>query len=202
VLIPLAAGHLRRQKVVSSRLRGDLDVTTEVAEASDEALDLLQIVATGEVISAEIAILDAVLEHVPHGGKHPGGDGEDRFLSPAASAQAPGSDRHQPSRSNTNGALLAPGPALPPPSGSCSFSFTGVRIDDEMPRRGRVRIAGSAIAAPFDRVANCPPSVGGPCHQWLGIFAVGAECRSILEKWTTTVISRDQAPANTIPYES
>ncbi|MGO9804117.1 MAG: hypothetical protein ACLPTL_11845, partial [Steroidobacteraceae bacterium] len=31
-------------------------------------------------------------------------------------------------------------------------------VEDEMPRRGRARIAGSAIAARFGRFADCPPS--------------------------------------------
>src|SRR5207302_7715111 len=60
----------------------------EVVEASHEALDLLQVIAAREVIGAEVAILDAVLEHVPDGGEHRGGDGEDRFLGSPTCAQA------------------------------------------------------------------------------------------------------------------
>jgi hypothetical protein len=35
-----------------------------------------------------------------------------------------------------------------------------VDVDGETPRRGHARIAGSAIAAQFDRIADCPASAG------------------------------------------
>ena len=45
--------------------------------------------AAREVIGAEVAVLDAVLEHMPdRSEQHGGGDGEDSFLGTAASAQA------------------------------------------------------------------------------------------------------------------
>jgi hypothetical protein len=72
----------------SSRLRSDLDVTAEIAEAPQEALDLLSVVTTREVVGTEVAVLDAVFEHVPYGREHRGGDGEDRFLATATSPQA------------------------------------------------------------------------------------------------------------------
>src|SRR5436309_9889434 len=72
---------------VSSRLGGELDFTTEIAEASQEALDLLCMVTTREVIGTEIAVFDAVLEHVPDGREHRGGDREDGLLGTAASTQ-------------------------------------------------------------------------------------------------------------------
>jgi len=41
---------------VSSRLRSDLDLTAEIIEASHETLDLLEVVAPGEVIGAEVVV--------------------------------------------------------------------------------------------------------------------------------------------------
>src|SRR6185437_682786 len=38
-------------------------------------------------------------------------------------------------------------------------------VDDEMPPRGRARIAGSAVAARIDRIADCPASAGVPGHS-------------------------------------
>src|SRR5205823_14696797 len=72
---------------VSSLLSGELDLAAEVVEASHEALDLLQVIAAREVIGPEVAVFDAVLEHVPDGREHRGGDREDGLLGTAASPQ-------------------------------------------------------------------------------------------------------------------
>jgi hypothetical protein len=44
-------------------------------------------------------------------------------------------------------------------------------VDDEMPQRGRARIAGSAIAPRFGRFADFPASAGVPCHNGSGILS-------------------------------
>jgi hypothetical protein len=40
-------------------------------------------------------------------------------------------------------------------------------VGGETPLRDRARIAGNAIAARFERFADCPASVGAPCHSGL-----------------------------------
>jgi hypothetical protein len=46
-------------------------------------------------------------------------------------------------------------------------------VDDEMPRRGRTHIAGSAIAARFGQFGDCPASAGVPCRNGLGYPLAG-----------------------------
>jgi len=69
-------------------------------------------------------------------------------------------NRHQPG----GGELDSRTPVLLTP-GSPTLSVMEILTQrdhaaDETPLRGRVRIAGSAIAAPIDRVADCPASAG------------------------------------------
>src|ERR1700722_3946938 len=67
---------------------GELHLTTQVVDASDQALDHLAAVAASEVAGAEIFVFNAVFEHVVGGGKHGGRDGQNGFLGAAPSAQA------------------------------------------------------------------------------------------------------------------
>ena len=60
-----------------------MNLATEVVQASHEALDGLGAVATREVVRAEVAVFEAVFEHVVSGGEHGGGDREDGFLGAA-----------------------------------------------------------------------------------------------------------------------
>src|SRR5438105_15927383 len=66
----------------------DVDLTAESAQPAYETADRLGLVVTGEVIGAEIAVRDAVAEHVVGGGEHRGGHGEDGVLGAAAGLQA------------------------------------------------------------------------------------------------------------------
>src|SRR5437870_3182550 len=58
----------------------DFDRAPEIGEFSDEAANGLRFVAVLEVKGAEIAVFDAVAEHVVAGGEHGCGDGEDCLL--------------------------------------------------------------------------------------------------------------------------
>jgi hypothetical protein len=69
----------------SSGLRSELDIAAEVVEPFDETQDGVRAIAADQVIGAEAAVFDAVVEHVVGGGQHRGGDGEDGFLGAAAS---------------------------------------------------------------------------------------------------------------------
>src|SRR5436309_1917745 len=57
-----------------------LDREAEIVKACDQALRELGLVSAIEVVGAEVAIVDAVFEHVVGGREHRGGDGEDGFL--------------------------------------------------------------------------------------------------------------------------
>jgi hypothetical protein len=46
-------------------------------------------------------------------------------------------------------------------------------VDDEMPRRGRTHIAGSAIVARFGQFEDSPASAGVPCRNGLGYPLAG-----------------------------
>ena len=70
-----------------SRHRLQFDGKTEIGETLDEAMGLRLGAAAREVIGAEIFIQRAVLEHVVSGGEDRGGDGADRLLGAAPSAQ-------------------------------------------------------------------------------------------------------------------
>src|SRR5437899_12223546 len=56
------------------------DGEAEIVKARDQAFRELGLVPTVEVITAQVAVLHAVLEHVVGGGKHRSGDGEDGLL--------------------------------------------------------------------------------------------------------------------------
>ena len=75
--------------------------------------------------------------------------------------------RHQPSRGehDSRAPVHRRLPAAPCGHGD---SHQRDHVDDEMPRRGRARIAGSATAAPFGRFADFPASAGVPCHNGSG----------------------------------
>src|SRR5437870_7530171 len=61
-----------------------LDCEAEIVKACDQALRELGLVSAIEVVGAEVAIVDAVFEHVVGGREHRGGDGEDGFLGAPA----------------------------------------------------------------------------------------------------------------------
>src|SRR5271166_6097169 len=68
----------------SCGLRGYVDLAAEIIESAHEPQDGFGAVTAGEVIGAEIAVWEAVFQHVIGGGEHGGSDGEDGFLcSPA-----------------------------------------------------------------------------------------------------------------------
>src|SRR6267378_6275390 len=75
-------------KHASGSVWSELNVAAEVVEAAHEAQYGLGAIAAREVIGAEVAIFNAVFKHVPDGGEHRGGDGEDGFLGAATSPQA------------------------------------------------------------------------------------------------------------------
>jgi hypothetical protein len=68
-------------------------------------------------------------------------------------------------------------------------------IDCEMPRRGRARIAGSAIAARFPRFADCPPSAGVHATVVRDFRARAFAAIDIGKVDDRRTISRDQARA-------
>lgn len=74
----------------------------------------------------------------------------------------PGCNRHQPSRFDRCAAahrvLICPTLAV------VQILIQRDYVDDEMPR-GCARIAGSAVAARIDRIADCPASAGVPGHS-------------------------------------
>src|SRR5438093_6964606 len=71
-----------------------LDREAEIVKACEQALRELGLVSAIEVVRAEVAIVDAVLEHVVGGGEHRGGDGDDGFLgaTPALEPQELGAE--------------------------------------------------------------------------------------------------------------
>lgn len=66
----------------------ELDGAAESVETAHATLDGFGVIAAGEMIGAEIAILDAVFEHMVSGGEHRGGHGENSFLGVAACLHA------------------------------------------------------------------------------------------------------------------
>ncbi len=82
-------------------------------------------------------------------------------------------NRHQPSRLAHDSYAAAHRLLVCPTLPVVAILIQRDHVDDEMPQRGRARIAGSAIAAPFGRVANCPPSVSVPCHSGSGFPGAG-----------------------------
>ena len=60
----------------------------ELAESCEQAIDSFCTVSTVEVIGSEVVPISLVTEHVPSGGRHRSGDGEDGFLGATASAQS------------------------------------------------------------------------------------------------------------------
>ena len=65
-----------------------LDGAAEVVETAQEAADRLGFIAAVEVQRPEIAVRDAVAEHVVGGCEHGSGDGEDGFFGTAARLDA------------------------------------------------------------------------------------------------------------------
>src|SRR5574342_1006102 len=65
-----------------------LDITAQIGEPLDEATDGLGLVVAVEVKGAEVAVLDAVAEHVEGGGEHGGRDGQDGLLGSTAGLDA------------------------------------------------------------------------------------------------------------------
>ena len=66
----------------------ELDMAAEIGEAADEAVDGFGLVALVEVKRTEVAVVDAVAEHVVGGGEHGGRDGEGRLLGATAGFEA------------------------------------------------------------------------------------------------------------------
>jgi hypothetical protein len=64
-----------------------LNIATQITESSDQALDYLGAVAAREVLSAKIAVLHPIFQHVVSRGEHRGGYSEDSFLGAAPRAQ-------------------------------------------------------------------------------------------------------------------
>src|SRR5688572_8665803 len=58
----------------------DLDLTAQVIDPSDQALDHLVAVAASKVPCTDVFVLGPVFEHVVSGGEHGGGNGENGFL--------------------------------------------------------------------------------------------------------------------------
>ena len=73
--------HLRMMTPALIGLRSDFDIAAEIIEASHESQDGFAAIVSCEVIGTEIMILDAVLQHVPHSGKHGSSGGEDGLFS-------------------------------------------------------------------------------------------------------------------------
>lgn len=68
--------------------RASLHFEAEVTAAADEMVGELGLVTAGEVIGAEVMVIDIPEEHVVGGGEHGRGDGKDRFLGAAAALEA------------------------------------------------------------------------------------------------------------------
>jgi len=65
-----------------------LDLAAEVIQSSEQTLDRLGAIAASEVIGAKIFVFDPILEHVPSGIEHRGGDRQNGFFGAAASFEA------------------------------------------------------------------------------------------------------------------
>src|SRR5215471_8152328 len=69
----------------SDSLSSELDLAAEVIQLSEQAPDRLGAIAAREVIGAKIFVFDPILEHVPSGIEHRGGDRENGLFDAAAS---------------------------------------------------------------------------------------------------------------------
>jgi len=78
----------RRTGLLSGGLRGDRDLTAEIAQASNEAVDDFGAITPVKVIRAEVVVFDAVAQHEVGGSEHRSGDGEDGLLGAAAGPKA------------------------------------------------------------------------------------------------------------------
>jgi hypothetical protein len=65
---------------VDSSSLSDLDFASQIIEAADKSQDRFGAITTGEVVGTEVFVFDVVSQHVPDGGEHGGGHGEDGFL--------------------------------------------------------------------------------------------------------------------------
>src|SRR5207244_11971003 len=94
VTFPPGTGPSPRKKFAVMSGRPHFDGDAEILKPRDESLGELGLVAPVEVVRAEVAIVDAVLEHVVGGGEHRGGDGDDGFLggTPALEPQERGAE--------------------------------------------------------------------------------------------------------------
>jgi hypothetical protein len=72
----------------SGSLSGELDLAAEIIESSEQASDRLGAIAASEVIGAKIFIFDPILEHVPSGIEHRGGDRQNGFFGAATRFEA------------------------------------------------------------------------------------------------------------------
>src|SRR5271154_3827358 len=68
----------------SCGLRGYVNLAAEIVESAHEPQDGFGAVTAGEVIGAEIAVREAVFQHVIGGGEHGGSDGEDGLFGSSA----------------------------------------------------------------------------------------------------------------------
>jgi hypothetical protein len=60
-----------------------LNPAAEIVESADEPQYGLAAVTTGETFGAQIAVWEAVFQHVVSGGEHRSGNGEDGFFGPS-----------------------------------------------------------------------------------------------------------------------
>jgi hypothetical protein len=65
-----------------------LDLTAEVSQASEQALDGLAGVVSAEVVSAQVSVFDTVAQHVIRGGEHGGRDRGDGLFRAAPGLDA------------------------------------------------------------------------------------------------------------------
>src|SRR6516225_9861152 len=70
------------------RQRSDLDGKSQVLQAGNEAVDLLALAASIEVMRAEVVIEGSCLQHLVDGSEDRGSDGANRLFGAAAGAQA------------------------------------------------------------------------------------------------------------------
>src|SRR5207244_6077457 len=103
-----------------------LDLEPEILEPADEASRGLGSIAALEVISAEIAVLDSVSQHVIGRSQHRGRHGDDRLLRPAPALE--------PQELGAEIALLRPGGR---PSG---LNQHGLEPGSAVPRAGRATL--------------------------------------------------------------
>ena len=68
----------------------DFGIDAELAESCEQAIGSFCTVGAVEVGGAEVVPFGAVAQHVPGGGEHRGGHGDDGLLGAAAGAQCGG----------------------------------------------------------------------------------------------------------------